>query len=175
MWFFFRFKTYIYTQKAKELGKILASESITLVYGGGRIGLMGQIADAVLENHGNVIGVIPEALSRVELIHENVSDMRIVKDMHERKALMAELADGFIAMPGGFGTFEELLEIVTWAQLKFHTKPIGILNTDHYYDPLLSLISHAIEHQFIHTDHQELIITEKEPNELIQALKNKIE
>ncbi len=162
----------IYKTKARELGKLLADEKITLVYGGGSIGLMGEIANSVLENHGHVIGVIPEALSRKELIHDGVPDMRIVKDMHERKATMAELSDGFIAMPGGFGTFEELLEIITWAQLQFHYKPIGILNTDHYYDPLISLIDHAVEHQFIHPDHQNLIVSEKEPLQLLNSLIN---
>ncbi len=163
----------IYLEKAKEFGKLLVQEKITLVYGGGRIGLMGAIADSVLEQNGHVIGVIPKALSRKELLHEGVPDMRIVENMHERKATMAFLADAFVAMPGGFGTFEELLEIITWSQLNFHQKPIGVLNIANYYNPLISLIDHAVDHQFIHLKHRNLLISATEPAEILDCLKKK--
>lgn len=165
----------VYTTQARKLGEIFARNGITLVYGGGSIGLMGVIADSVLENQGDVTGVIPKALSRKELIHEKVPDMRIVKDMHERKATMADLSEGFIALPGGYGTFEELMEIITWAQLKFHNKPIGILNTEHYYDPLLTLIDHAVEHQFIKEEHRNLVLFDDDPERLLEKMSQLVE
>lgn len=141
-----------------------------VVYGGGSVGLMGVLADRVLERGGEVIGVIPEALATKELLHTGVRDMRRVADMHERKALMAEIAGAFIALPGGYGTFEELFEIITWAQLGFHRKNIGLLNVDGYFDPLVALIDHAIREGFITAAHRELIVVESEPVRLLDRL-----
>ena len=126
-----------YAEAAKNVGSELARRGIGLVYGGGNVGLMGVVADAVLAGGGEVVGVIPEALMAKELGHRSIQDLRVVKTMHERKAMMAELADGFIALPGGIGTFEEFFEIVTWAQLGFHSKPCALLNVNGFYDPLL--------------------------------------
>ena len=138
-----------YAAAARQLGMELARHGIRLVYGGGNIGLMGVIADAVLNLQGDVTGVIPESLTARELAHAGVADMRIVDSMHTRKALMAELSDAFIALPGGLGTFEELCEILTWAQLGFHHKPIALLNVNGYYDPLISLVDHAVSEGFM--------------------------
>ncbi len=140
------------------------------MFGGGSVGLMGVLADAVLDAGGEVIGVIPEALATKELLHVRVPDMRRVRDMHERKALMADLADAFIAIPGGFGTFEELFEVVTWAQLGFHRKNVGLLNVDGYFDPLVTLIDHAIQAGFIKAAHRDLVVVEREPAVLLERL-----
>ena len=134
---------------AAQLGKGLAESNIRLVFGGGHVGLMGVVADAILAHHGEVTGVIPKALQQRELAHEGVADMRVVDSMHTRKATMAELSDAFIALPGGMGTFEELCEILTWAQLEFHSKPVVILNLNGYYTPLLDLIAQGIEQGFM--------------------------
>ncbi len=131
---------------------------------------MGIIADAVLEEQGEVIGVLPQTLFNKELAHSGLTDLRIVSSMHERKALMAELSDGFIAMPGGFGTFEEFFEVVTWAQLGLHTKPIGILNVDGYFDLFFKFIEHILREGFIKPKHQQLMITSQDPNELLSLL-----
>src|ERR1051326_7718022 len=129
----------VYAEAARRLGAALAERGIGLVYGGGQIGLMGIVADAVMAAGGEGIGGIPEALALKEVAHEGLTELRVVGSMHERKALMADLAHAFIAMPGGFGTFEEFCEIVTWAQLGMHTKPCGLLNVNGFYDPLLAL------------------------------------
>jgi uncharacterized protein (TIGR00730 family) len=134
---------------ATALGRLLAARGIGLVFGGGSVGLMGVVADAVLAGDGDVTGVIPRGLAARELAHRGVEDMRVVPTMHARKALMAELADGFIALPGGIGTFEELLEIATWGQLGIHAKPIGVLNVAGYYDPLVALLEHAVTEGFL--------------------------
>jgi uncharacterized protein (TIGR00730 family) len=141
-----------------------------IVFGGGSVGLMGVLADRALELGGEVIGVIPEALATKELLHPRVPDMHRVADMHERKALMAELAGAFVALPGGYGTFEELFEIVTWAQLGFHRKNIGLLNVGGYFDPLVALIEHAIGEGFITPSHRDLIVVESEPARLLDRL-----
>lgn len=159
-----------YQSAARRLGKDLADRGIGLVYGGGNVGLMGTIADACLEAGGYVIGVIPQALVDREVAHRGLSDLRIVASMHERKAMMAELADAFIAMPGGFGTFEEWFEVITWAQLGLQLKPCGLLNTEHYYDPMLSLINHAVDEGFIHQDHCQLILNDRDPHQLLEKL-----
>lgn len=159
-----------YQSAARRLGKDLADRGIGLVYGGGNVGLMGTIADACLEAGGYVIGVIPQSLVDREVAHRGLSDLRIVASMHERKAMMAELADAFIAMPGGFGTFEEWFEVITWAQLGLHLKPCGLLNTEHYYDPMLSLIDHAVDEGFIHHDHRQLILSDRDPHQLLEKL-----
>ena len=143
-----------------------------LVYGGGSVGLMGVIADSVLAAGGNVIGVIPEKLAVVELLHTGVRDMRIVPTMHVRKALMAELSDSFIALPGGYGTLEELFEVITWAQLGIHSKPIGILNTNGYFDALLSFVDRTIADGFIKPAHLGLFVVATDPEDLLQRLQN---
>jgi len=148
----------------------LARRSIALVYGGGNVGLMGVVADAVLAGGGHVIGVIPEALMAKEVGHRGLPDLRIVKTMHERKALMAELSDGFVALPGGIGTFEEFFEIVTWAQLGMHSKPCGLLNVNGFYDPLMALVDHAIEERFVKRKQRDLIMVEPEFDALLERM-----
>ena len=160
----------IYADAAKELGTRFAESGIRLVFGGGHIGLMGVVADAVLAGGGDVTGVIPESLQQRELAHSGVADMRIVDSMHTRKALMAELSDGFIALPGGLGTFEELCEILTWAQLGFHHKPIAILNLNGYYDHLLKLIEHGIAEGFMAAKHYEMLFATDRVDELIEFM-----
>ena len=159
-----------YRSAAVELGRLLARERIGLVYGGGRIGLMGVIADAVLAGGGEVIGVIPESLATVELLHSGVADMRVVGSMHARKGLMAELSDAFVAMPGGFGTFEEFFEVVTWSQLGLHRKLTGLLNVGGFYDPLVRLVDHAVQEGFIKPKHRELLVIEERPDVLLSRL-----
>jgi uncharacterized protein (TIGR00730 family) len=159
-----------FREAAAALGAELVRRDLGLVFGGGSVGLMGVLADAVLDAGGEVIGVIPDALATKELLHLRVPDMRRVRDMHERKALMAELADAFIALPGGFGTFEELFEVVTWAQLGFHRKNVGLLNIDGYFDRLVDLVDHAIQSGFIVAAHRDLIVEEREPAALLQRL-----
>lgn len=160
----------VYTATARQLGKSLVSQGIGLVYGGGSIGLMGDIADAVLQEKGNVVGVIPRALASKEFAHAGLTELRMVSSMHERKAMMAELSDAFIAMPGGFGTFDELFEILTWAQLDIHTKPIGVLNVEGYFDLLLAFIHHVLQERFIQAKHRRLIITSNDPEQLVAEL-----
>ncbi|TNE51021.1 MAG: TIGR00730 family Rossman fold protein [Deltaproteobacteria bacterium] len=160
-----------YTAVARELGRILAQNDVGLVYGGGSVGLMTEIADAVLEDDGHVVGVIPQALVDMEVAHLGLPDLRIVHSMHERKALMAELSDGFIAMPGGFGTLEELFEVITWGQLGFHHKPCGVLNVEGYYDGLLSFLDGAVEHGFLNPVHRQMLLVSNEPNDLLEQLR----
>jgi len=158
-----------YTAAARKLGKILADSDLTLVYGGGNVGMMGQIAHAVLENGGHVTGVMPRAIADMEVAYTDLADLRIVDSMHARKALMAELSDGFIALPGGLGTLEEFVEVLTWAQLGFHAKPCGLLNTCGYYNNLLSFINHTSDQQFIQPAHRELILVEEDPEALLDS------
>jgi uncharacterized protein (TIGR00730 family) len=159
-----------YRHAATALGTELLRRRLGLVFGGGSVGLMGVLADTVLAGGGEVIGVIPDALATKELLHSGVRDMRRVRDMHRRKATMAELADAFIALPGGLGTFEELFEVLTWAQLGFHRKPIGILNVASYFDPFLHLFNHAITEGFIPSAHRALVFAETEPEALLDGL-----
>lgn len=159
-----------YTQSARELGQILAQRRIRLVYGGGRVGLMGTIADAVLAAGGEVTGVIPESLVAREVAHRGLKDLRIVPSMHQRKALMAELSDAFIALPGGFGTLEEFAEILTWAQLGLHRKPHGIINIDGFYDSLLAFFDHAVAEKFVRQSHRDLVISDPDPARLLDLL-----
>jgi uncharacterized protein (TIGR00730 family) len=160
----------VYAEAAKNAGGELARHDIGLVYGGGNVGLMGVIADAVLAGGGEVIGVIPEALMAKELGHRGIQDLRVVKTMHERKALMADLSDGFIALPGGIGTFEEFFEIVTWAQLGLHSKPCALLNVNGFYDPLLHLLDHAIEECFVKPKQRDLVIVESDFRALLNRM-----
>jgi uncharacterized protein (TIGR00730 family) len=159
-----------FREAAAALGGELVARSLGLVFGGGSVGLMGAVADAVLAGDGEVIGVIPRTLATKELLHVGVRDMRRVRDMHERKAVMAEHADAFVALPGGYGTFEELFEVITWAQLGFHRKNIGLLNVGGYFDPLVNLIDHAIESGFIKPAHRDLIFVETAPAALLDRL-----
>lgn len=159
-----------YRAAAVELGQLLVRSNLGLVYGGGSVGLMGVIADAVLDAGGDVIGVIPESLATEELLHPRVPDMRVVPTMHARKALMAELSEAFIAMPGGFGTFEEFFEVVTWSQLRLHQKLTGLLNVGGFYDPLVRLVDHAVQEGFIKPKHRELLIVEERPGVLLRRL-----
>ena len=160
-----------YAAAAQTLGTLLAREKIELVYGGGMVGLMGVVADAVLKHGGHVIGVIPEKLVIKEVVHEQLPDLRVVKTMHERKALMAELADGFIALPGGYGTFEELFEVLAWSQLGWHQKPFGLFNVCGFYSPLLEFLDHTTSEGFIRVQHRALVIAEDEAGKLIHRLK----
>ena len=159
-----------YIGAAQQLGKALVSQGVGLVYGGGSIGLMTVVADAVLEEKGEVIGVIPHALSSKEFAHDGLTELHLVSSMHERKAMMAELSGAFIAMPGGFGTLDEFFEIVTWAQLGLHTKPIGLLNVGGYFDLLLKFVDYMQQERFISTEHRQLIITSHDPEELLLKL-----
>jgi uncharacterized protein (TIGR00730 family) len=159
-----------YRDAAVVLGGLLAARRIELVYGGGNIGLMGVLADAVLESGGRVIGVIPESLMAKEVGHAGLTELRIVNSMHERKALMADLSDGFVAMPGGFGTFEEFCEIVTWAQLGIHSKPCCVLNIAAYYDPLLELFDHAVREGFLREENRRLVLEDSDPGLLLEKM-----
>lgn len=160
----------VYAAAAAELGSLLAERRIELVYGGGGLGLMGIVANAVLAHGGHVIGVIPQALKTPEAVHPGLPDLRVVAGMHERKALMAELADGFIALPGGFGTYEELCEVLTWSQLGFHGKPIGLLNTAGFYDALLQFFDHATTEGFVHPANRQLMLVEPAAAALLDRL-----
>lgn len=160
----------IYGDAAEAVGDAIAREGLGMVYGGGRIGLMGRVADAVLASGGPVVGVIPDALRTEELAHEAVSRLEVVPSMHARKARMAELASGFLTLPGGIGTFEEFFEIVTWAVLGIHRKPIGLLNVDGYFDPILRLLGHAVEEKFLRPQHLDLILVGDEPRSLVRRI-----
>jgi len=159
-----------YTIAARELGSVLARGGIDVVYGGGNVGLMKQVADAALAEGGQVIGVIPTALVDRELAHGTLSDLRVVASMHERKALMADLSDAFIALPGGLGTLEEIFEVVAWAQLGFHDKPCGLLNVAGYYDALLSFLDHAVASAFLRQPHRDLLIGDTDARRLLHRL-----
>jgi hypothetical protein len=162
----------IYLETAERVGKFLASNDIELVFGGGRVGLMGKIADTVIAEGGKVIGVIPEDLAIKEVAHQGLTELYVVDSMHERKAMMAEFADGFIAMPGGFGTFEEFCEIVTWAQLGIHRKPCALLNVGGFYDHLIAMFRFSAEKGFIRPAHQSLVLIENEIEPLFELMKN---
>jgi len=159
-----------HAEAAAAVARALAARGLSLVYGGGSVGLMGVLADHALAAGASVIGVIPQGLAERELAHRRVADMRVVPTMHARKALMAELADGFVALPGGIGTFEELFEVVTWAQLGIHRKPVGVLNVAGYYDPLVALLQHAAAEGFIWASGRELVAVEEDPERLLDRL-----
>ncbi|WP_032123405.1 TIGR00730 family Rossman fold protein [Clostridium amazonitimonense] len=161
-----------YKESAKLLGKILAENKIELVYGGSRIGLMGELSNEVLRNNGKVIGVMPKGLFSGEMVHENLTKLIEVENMHERKQTMAELSDGFIALPGGLGTFEELFEVLSWAQLGIHKKPIGILNISNFFDPLLHMIQNTCTEGFMNESNIKLISISDKPSLLIEKMKN---
>ena len=155
-------------QAAAHLGKVLASRSLVLVYGGGNVGMMGQIAKSMEAAGGEVIGVIPRGLVKREVALTSLADLRVVENMHERKAMMAELADAFIALPGGFGTLEEMFEILTWGQLGLHKKPCGILNIGGYFDRLLSFLDMVADQQFIAPEHRAMLQVEDDPETLLE-------
>ena len=156
-----------FLQSARMMGKEIADRGWTLVYGGGRAGLMGEVARSAMEKGGKVVGVIPKALEDQELANHELTELHVVGSMHERKAMMADLSDGFVALPGGYGTLEELFEVLTWVQLGFHTKPCGVLNIDHYYDSLLAFLDQSVEQQFIYQPHRDLIMQALEPEQLL--------
>ena len=161
-----------YTNAAVELANELVERGIGLAYGGGRVGLMGRIAEAVIAGGGEVIGVIPEFLIEKELAYEGVSELRAVHSMSERKAVMAELSDGFIALPGGYGTLDELLEVLTWTQLGIHQKPCGLLNTCRYYDGLMAFVDHTVAENFVQAEHRSMLLVETEPAALLDRLES---
>lgn len=161
-----------YTEAARALGATFAERSITLVYGGGHVGLMGVVADAALETGGEVIGVMPKALIEREIGHTGLAKLHVVASMHERKALMSQLSDGFIALPGGNGTLEEFFEVVTWAQLGEHDKPCGLLNVAGFYDPLLAVLDHMTKSGFVSEEHRKLVLVEEAPEPLLQAFES---
>lgn len=156
-----------YRKKAGELGAYIAEKGLSLVYGGSRMGLMGVIADTVLEHGGEVIGVMPKGLFKGEIVHQQLTELIEVSGMHERKAKMSELADGFIAMPGGFGTFEELFEVLCWAQIGIHQKPIGLYNVNGYFKPLMQMLKYSVQEGFSNDSHLQLIHASESPDELI--------
>ncbi|WP_459556229.1 LOG family protein [Lacunimicrobium album] len=159
-----------YVEAARQLATVFCTREQALIYGGGSVGLMGVLADTMLENGGEVIGVIPQFLATKELLHAGVVDMRIVDSMHTRKATMASLADAFIALPGGFGTFEELLEMITWSQLGIHRKPIGILNTDGFYDNFIAFLQTASENDFFPIIQMDLFVVKPTVESLLQSM-----
>jgi len=159
-----------YAQAARAMGTLLAERGIGLVYGGGRVGLMGVVADAVLAAGGEAVGVIPEALMRREVGHVALTELHVVGSMHERKAMMADLSDGFIAMPGGYGTFEEFCEVLTWAQLGIHPKPCGLLNVAGYYAPLLAMFDHAVAEGFVRPTHRAIVLEAADPASLLERM-----
>lgn len=160
----------IYSEAAALLGQALANSNVSLVFGGGRVGLMGVLADSVLSAGGQAIGVIPRALVEKEIAHASLTKLHIVESMHQRKAMMADLADAFLLLPGGFGSWEEFCEIVTWLQLGIHRKPCAILNVAGYYDHLLSLADHALAQGFLRTAHHHMLIVEENPQAVLSRL-----
>jgi uncharacterized protein (TIGR00730 family) len=160
----------LYEEAARRVGDALARSGLGMVYGGGRVGLMGVVADAVLAAGGHVVGVIPQPLALKEVAHEGVSELIVVPGMHERKALMAARAGAFLTLPGGIGTFEEFFEILTWAALGLHGKPVALLNVDGYFDPLLQLLRHAVEEGFLRPAHLALLLVSDDPEALVAQL-----
>ncbi len=160
----------IYTQAAKELGRIFVQENITLIFGGGSIGLMGAMADEMLSMNGKVIGVLPDFFNAEAVGHKEVTKMIMVKSMSERKTLMAEISDGFIALPGGYGTLDELFEVVTYSQLHLHEKPVGLLNTAHFYDAMLQQLRTMIDEGFLYTQHYNMLLQATTAPELMELM-----
>ncbi|MFD0617072.1 MULTISPECIES: TIGR00730 family Rossman fold protein [Paenibacillus] len=159
-----------YEQKAEELGQLLASNNIELIYGGSKIGLMGRVADTVLAAGGRAVGVMPRNLFRGEMVHPNLTELHEVDGMHERKALMSELADGYIALPGGLGTYEELFEVLSWSQLGIHKKPVGVLNVNGFYQPMADMLERTVEAGFMQRSNLGLVLVEAEPQDLLRQM-----
>ena len=162
----------VYIEAAKDLAGLLVSSHIGLVYGGATGGLMGVLADAVLDAGGHVSGVIPQALRDKEIAHQGLTELHVVKSMHERKSLMAVLADGFVAMPGGFGTLEEIVEVLTWGQLQFHSKPCGLLNVAGFFDDFLAFLDHAQDRGFLRPQHRDMLLVADTPAELLDRFEH---
>jgi uncharacterized protein (TIGR00730 family) len=160
-----------YIKYASELADVLLENNIELVYGGASVGVMGALANRMIARGGKVTGVIPKALAEKEIAHSGLTDLHIVESMHERKTMMAEISDGFIALAGGMGTFEELFEVLTWAQLGYHSKPCGLLNSNRFYDHLISFLNHVVDEKFIKPVHRDLLIVANESNQLIEKMK----
>ncbi|MED1922653.1 TIGR00730 family Rossman fold protein [Bacillus velezensis] len=159
-----------YKRKAAELGEYMAEQGISLVYGGSRVGLMGTVADALMAGGGKAVGVMPSGLFSGEIVHQNLTELIEVSGMHERKAKMSELADGYIAMPGGFGTYEELFEVLCWAQIGIHQKPIGLYNVNGYFEPMMKMVKYSIQEGFSNESHLKLIHSSSRPDELIEQM-----
>jgi uncharacterized protein (TIGR00730 family) len=159
-----------YKAAAERMGATLARRGLGLVYGGGQVGMMGALADAALKEGGKVVGVIPKALVRREDAHTGISELHVVGSMHERKKLMADLSDGFVALPGGYGTLEEFLEVLSWAQLGIHQKPCGLLDVDGFFESLSSLFDKAVVEGFVSPDHRSLVLMEKDPQLLLDTM-----
>lgn len=160
----------VYTEAAARLGHEMARRKIRLVYGGGKVGMMGAVADAVLQAGGEVIGVIPGALVERELAHHGVTELIVVESMHQRKATMADLSEGFLALPGGYGTLEELFEVITWVQLGFHTKPCGLLNVDGFFNPLRQMLDRAVGEEFLSDMNRQQLLTSEDEREILDRL-----
>ncbi|SDM59469.1 LOG family protein [Siphonobacter aquaeclarae] len=160
----------VYREAAAALGRVLAGQQVKLIYGGGNVGLMGVIADAVLGEGGEVVGVIPDFLKRWEVAHNGLTELVVTETMHERKALMAQMADGFITLPGGFGSMDELFEILTWKQLQIHRKPVGLLNINGFYDPLLGMMDRMVEAGFLKESNRELLLVSGDAEDLLSQM-----
>jgi uncharacterized protein (TIGR00730 family) len=160
-----------FAERARRLGAVIAAQGLGLVYGGASVGLMGELADAALAAGGSVTGVIPQSLVDMEVAHQGLSELRVVVSMHERKAVMADLADAFVALPGGLGTLDELAEVLTWAQLGLHTKPTGLLDVDGYFTPLLEFLDGAVGNRFLHPAHRSMLLIETDPERLLAAFR----
>jgi hypothetical protein len=161
-----------YADAARALGRSLVEAGVGLVYGGATVGLMGIVADTVMSGGGSVVGVIPRALEEREIAHGGLTELRVVGSMHERKAAMADLADGFIALPGGMGTMEEMFEILTWAQLGMHQKPCGLLDVDGYFSALMTFLDHMVAERFLHPDHHAVLQVHSDPARLLEAFRD---
>ncbi len=161
----------IYLQAARQMGLLLANQGCTIIYGGGKTGLMGELANGALASGGAVIGIVPESLNYSHLIHANLTGLEVTPDMHTRKMLMHKKSDAFIAMPGGLGTFDEFFETITWMQIGLHQKPVGILNINGYFEPLFRLIDHAIHEKFVYAHHSELFVSSDNPADLFDKMK----
>ncbi|MES9684431.1 TIGR00730 family Rossman fold protein [Bacillus sp. AFS001701] len=161
-----------FSLQAKKLGALFASNNIDLIYGGSRLGIMAEIANEVLKQGGNVIGIMPGGLFRGEVAHKGLTQFIETKSMHERKALMNEMSDGFIALPGGIGTFDELFEIICWAQIGIHNKPIGLLNVDHFFSPVLDLLKHAVKEGFMNENTLSLFVVAENADDLLKLMQN---
>jgi uncharacterized protein (TIGR00730 family) len=159
-----------YTEATEDLGQLLVERDITLVYGGASVGLMGRLADTVLSEGGKAVGVMPRALVDREIAHLGLTDLHIVESMHERKALMADLSEAFVALPGGLGTLEELFEIYTWGQLGLHQKPCGLLNVEGYYNGVTGFLDHAVSERFVREEHRDMLIVEEHPGAMLDRL-----
>jgi uncharacterized protein (TIGR00730 family) len=159
-----------YLAAARDLGRVLAHRKLGLVYGGARVGLMGALADEALAAGGHVIGIMPEALVAMEVAHRGLTELRVVKSMHERKAMMSDLSDGFVALPGGLGTLEEFFEVLTWGQLGLHRKPSGLLDVLGYFDQLLSFVDHCVDQGFVRREHRSMISISGSPGELLDGM-----